>query len=51
MQEQLKDLDEAIERGLQNKKTGADAIFIEAPRSIDEMKIIGKSINAPLLQI
>ena len=42
-------LDEAIERGIQNKKTGADAIFIEAPRSIEEMKIIGKSINAPLV--
>ena len=42
-------LDAAIERGLQNKKTGADAIFIEAPQSIEEMKIIGKSINAPLV--
>ena len=42
-------LDEAIERGLQNKKTGADAIFIEAPRSIEEMQTIGKSINAPLV--
>ena len=42
-------LDAAIERGLQNKKTGADAIFVEAPKSIDEMKKIGKSINAPLV--
>jgi methylisocitrate lyase len=42
-------LDAAIERGLQNKKTGADAIFIEAPRSLEEMKIIGKAINAPLV--
>jgi len=42
-------LDAAIERGIKNKKTGADAIFIEAPRSIDEMKIIGKSIKAPLV--
>jgi methylisocitrate lyase len=42
-------LDEAIERGKQNKKTGADAIFVEAPRSIDEMKQIGKEINAPLV--
>ncbi|NND87527.1 MAG: isocitrate lyase/PEP mutase family protein [Nitrosopumilus sp.] len=42
-------LDAAIERGLQNKKTGADAIFVEAPKSIDEMKVIGKSINAPLV--
>ena len=42
-------LDEAIERGKQNKKTGADAVFVEAPRSIDEMKQIGKEINAPLV--
>ena len=42
-------LDEAIERGKQNKKTGADAIFVEAPRSLDEMKRIGKEINAPLV--
>jgi len=42
-------LDIAIERGIENKKTGADAIFIEAPRSLDEMKTIGKSIKAPLV--
>ncbi len=42
-------LDAAIERGKLNKKNGADVIFIEAPKSIDEMKIIGKSINAPLV--
>lgn len=42
-------LDVAIERGLQNKKTGADAIFVEAPRTIEEMKKIGKAIKAPLV--
>ena len=42
-------LDKSIERGIQNKKTGADAIFIEAPRSLDEMKKIGKEIKAPLV--
>lgn len=42
-------LDAAIERGLTNKKTGADVIFIEAPKNIEEMKIIGKSIKAPLV--
>jgi methylisocitrate lyase len=42
-------LDGAIERGKQNKKTGADAVFVEAPRSIEEMKKIGKEINAPLV--
>lgn len=42
-------LEVAIERGLQNKKTGADAIFIEAPKSLEEMIKIGKSIKAPLV--
>ena len=42
-------LNKAIERGLQNKKTGADAIFIEAPRTLNEMKKIGKEIKAPLV--
>ena len=42
-------LDKAIERGLENKKTGADAVFIEAPRTLDEMKKIGKEIKAPLV--
>lgn len=42
-------LDAAIERGRQNRKTGADAVFVEAPHTIDEMKKIGRSINAPLV--
>jgi methylisocitrate lyase len=42
-------LDAAIERGIQNKKTGADAVFIEAPKTLDEMKRIGKAIKAPLV--
>ena len=42
-------LDAAIERGLYNKKLGADAIFVEAPKSIQEMKKIGKAIKAPLV--
>ena len=42
-------LDAAIERGKQNKKTGADAIFVEAPNSLNEMKKIGREINAPLV--
>ena len=45
----IEGLDNAIERGLYYKKIGADAIFIEAPKTIKEMKIIGKSINAPLV--
>ncbi|MFZ0184088.1 MAG: isocitrate lyase/PEP mutase family protein, partial [Nitrosotalea sp.] len=42
-------IDAAIERGLLYKEIGADAIFVEAPKSIDEMKKIGKSIKAPLV--
>ena len=42
-------LDEAIERGRQNRKIGADAIFVEAPRSVAELKRIGREINAPLV--
>lgn len=42
-------LDDAIERGLYYKKIGADAIFVEAPKTIGEMKKIGKSIKAPLV--
>ena len=42
-------LEKAIERGLYYKKIGADVIFVEAPKTIQEMKMIGKSIKAPLV--
>lgn len=42
-------LEDAIQRGVDNYKTGADVIFIESPPSISEMKQIGSSINAPLV--
>lgn len=42
-------IDEAIRRGKKYRKTGADAVFIEAPRTIGELKKIGKSIGAPLV--
>ncbi len=42
-------LDAAIERGRQNRKTGADAVFVEAPESLEEMEKIGRSIDAPLV--
>ena len=42
-------LDDAIERGLYYKKIGADVIFVEAPKTIEEMKKIGRSIKAPLV--
>jgi len=42
-------LDEAIERGKAYRKAGADIIFIEAPRSVEELTKIAKEINAPLV--
>jgi carboxyvinyl-carboxyphosphonate phosphorylmutase len=42
-------LDAAIKRGLLYEEIGADAIFIEAPKSVEEMKKIGKAIKAPLV--
>jgi methylisocitrate lyase len=42
-------LDEAIERGKAYHKAGADVIFIEAPKSLDELKKIANEIDAPLV--
>lgn len=44
-----KGLDEAVNRGKENKKTGADAVFIEAPKTLGEMKQIGREIKGPLV--
>ena len=47
----VESLQEAIDRAHAYQEAGADILFIEAPRSFDEMKIIRKSfnINIPLL--
>ena len=44
-------LQEAIDRAHTYKEAGADILFIEAPHSVDELKIIRKSfhLNTPLL--
>ena len=42
-------LDEAITRGLAFKEAGADAVFIEAPESKEEMKRISKQVQGPLV--
>ena len=42
-------IEEALERGKEYRKTGADVIFIEAPKTIDQMELIAKEIKAPLL--
>jgi carboxyvinyl-carboxyphosphonate phosphorylmutase len=42
-------LDEAIARGKAYREAGADVIFVEAPRSIKELKKIAEEIDAPLV--
>lgn len=42
-------LDEAIKRARIFLQSGADAIFIEAPRSAEELETIGREIRAPLV--
>ena len=44
-------LQEAIDRAHAYHEAGADVLFIEAPRSVDELKLIRKSfhLNTPLL--
>ena len=42
-------LEEAIKRAQAYIKAGADAIFVEAPQSLEELRIIARSIEAPLL--
>jgi 2-methylisocitrate lyase-like PEP mutase family enzyme len=42
-------LEEAITRGIAFKHTGADAVFIEAPETKEEMKEISKHVPGPLV--
>ncbi|MDR3556790.1 MAG: isocitrate lyase/PEP mutase family protein [Syntrophobacteraceae bacterium] len=42
-------IDEAIRRGQAYAKAGADVIFIESPETIEEMKLINRSIEKPTL--
>jgi methylisocitrate lyase len=42
-------LDEAIRRGRAYREVGADVIFIEAPRSVAELKKVTNEIDAPLV--
>lgn len=42
-------LDAAIERGKRYVDAGADVIFVEAPRSVDELERIGRSFDVPLI--
>ncbi len=42
-------LDEAITRALAYKRAGADALFVEAPQSVDELREIGRRLPPPLV--
>ena len=42
-------LDAAIERGNAYAAAGADVIFVEAPRTLEEMTVIAREITAPKL--
>lgn len=42
-------LQEAIKRGIAFKEAGADAVFVEAPESKDEMKEIARQVPGPLV--
>ena len=42
-------IDDAIERAHRFAEAGADAIFIEAPRTIEQMQMIPKSVQVPCL--
>lgn len=42
-------LEEALERGQAFAEAGADVVFVEAPQSAEEMRMITSAINAPTL--
>ncbi len=42
-------LEDAIERGNRYAEAGADVVFIEAPRTEDEIQRIAREVKAPLL--
>lgn len=42
-------LEDALDRGLAYQEAGADVVFIEAPRTVEEMRRICKTFKAPLL--
>jgi 2,3-dimethylmalate lyase len=41
------DLDEAMRRAERFVEAGADGIFVEAPRSVEELEIIGRAFDVP----
>ena len=45
----LEGIDAALNRGRAYQAAGADALFIEAPSSVDELRQIGRSFQVPLI--
>ncbi|HEY3116361.1 MAG TPA: oxaloacetate decarboxylase [Chloroflexota bacterium] len=45
----IEGIDAAIQRGRAYQSAGADALFIEAPNSVDELRQIGRSFQVPLI--
>jgi 2-methylisocitrate lyase-like PEP mutase family enzyme len=43
------DLEEAIRRVLAAREAGADAAFVEAPRSVDELREVARRVPGPLV--
>jgi 2-methylisocitrate lyase-like PEP mutase family enzyme len=46
---QVNGLEDAIARCKRYKDAGADALFIEAPRSVDELKTLARELPPPLV--
>jgi methylisocitrate lyase len=46
---QVNGLDDAIRRCMRYREAGADALFVEGPRSVEELSIIGRSLPPPLV--
>jgi len=42
-------LDDAIARAAAYRRAGADALFVEAPQSVDELREIGRALPPPLV--
>jgi methylisocitrate lyase len=42
-------LDDALDRALAYQEAGADVVFVEAPRTLEEMRTVCRTIKAPLL--
>jgi methylisocitrate lyase len=46
---QVNGLDDAIRRCMRYREAGADALFVEGPRSVEELSIIGRRLPPPLV--